>query len=189
MDTRVWMKEQRLRSHLSFDTATWSVSDIFNALDILELRWYELESLDHHIFLYLDAMEFRAAWFIAHTATKEYFDIRKHRLKVDDNEYQLHPAIIYKMYVRFVSIRRSFAQYTMFDTVPPVKDMPETRWADFVQKETRHLTIRKFRDGIATITWEHMMRLSRLRTRFLQRTWFKSICVPVFGRKSTIGST
>jgi hypothetical protein len=105
-------------------------------------------------------MEFRAAWFIAHTASKEYFDIRKHRLKVDENEYQLHPAIIYKMYVRFVSIRRSFAQYTMFDTVPAVSNMPETRWNDFVEKETRHLTIRKFRDGIANITWEHMLRLS-----------------------------
>jgi len=160
MDTRIWMKEQRMRSHLSYDTATWTVADILNALDIIELRWYDLESLDHHMFIYLDALEFRAAWFIAHTAGKEYFDIQKHRLKIDDNEFQVHPAIIYQYYVRFIGIRRSFAQYTMYDTVPPAPDMPVTRWEDFVQKETRHLTIRKFRDRVAEITWKHMMRLS-----------------------------
>jgi hypothetical protein len=62
--------------------------------------------------------------------------------------------------VRFISIRRSFAQYTMWDTVPMITDMPETRWEDFVRTETRHLKIRKFRDRVQDLTWENIGRLS-----------------------------
>lgn len=160
MDTRLWMRDHRMRSHTSFDTATWTVGEILNALDIIEYQWYGLKTLDHHVFVYLDALEHRAAWLIAHTAGLEWFDIRKHRVKVGQNEYQIHPALLYELYVRFVAIRRSFAQYTMFDTRPPLTDMPETRWQDFLTKESRHLKIRKFRDRLADITWEHMLRLS-----------------------------
>jgi len=160
MDTRIWMKKHRLRTHISYDTATFTISDILNALDALELQWYDLKTLDHHIFIYLDALEFRAAWFITHTTGAEHFDIRKHRVKLDDNEYQIHPALFYQLYVRFMSIRRSFAQYTMWDTVPVIKDMPPTRWDDFVATETRHLKIRKFRDRVQDLTWENLGRLS-----------------------------
>ena len=159
-DTRIWMHQQRLHTHPSYDTASYTISDILNALDALELRWYQFETLEHHIFLYLDALEFRAAWYIAHTTGIDQFDIKKHRLKVGDDEYQIHPALVYQLYVRFISLRRAFAQYTMFDTVPALQNMPETRWEDFVAKETRHLSIRKFRDRVAEMTWEHLMRLS-----------------------------
>lgn len=160
MDTRIWMKKYCLRTHMSYDTATFTISDILNALDALELKWYEFKTLDHHIFVYLDALEFRAAWFVAHTAGVEHFDIRKHRLRIGENEFQIHPALVYQLYVRFITIRRSFAQYTMWDTVPAVTDMPETRWEDFVRTETRHLKIRKFRDRVQDLTWENLGRLS-----------------------------
>lgn len=160
METRIWMKEQCLRTHVSFDTSSFTVSDILNALDTLEMKWYDMKTLDHHIFVYLDALEFRAAWFIAHTTGIEHFDIKKRRLKVGPDEFQIHPALIYELYVRFLSIRRSFAQYTMWDVVPPVTDMPETLWDDFVTRETRHLKIRKFRDRVQDMTWEYLGRLS-----------------------------
>lgn len=160
MDTRIWMKEQHLRSHVSFDTATWSTSDLLNALDILEHRWYGLKTLEHHVFVYLDAMEFRAAWLISHTSDVGKFDNRRHRVKLNDYECQIHPGLLYDFYVRFCSIRRSFAQYTMWDTVPPVQNMPETRWCDFIERESRHLKIRKFRDRVSDVTWEQMGRLT-----------------------------
>ena len=76
-------------------------------------------------------LNFAQRGFITHTTGAEHFDIRKHRVKLDDNEYQIHPALFYQLYVRFMSIRRSFAQYTMWDTVPVIKDMPPTRWGRF----------------------------------------------------------
>lgn len=159
-ETRDWLREHAMRSHLSYDTATWSITDILNALDIIEQRWYGLKTLDHHVLIYLDALEYRAAWFIAHTAPATLFDIRKHRIKVSPSQFQIHPALLYQLYVRFIAIRRSFAQYIMFDTVPAIKNMPPTLWDDFLEKENRHLTIRKFRDRVADMTWENLARLS-----------------------------
>jgi len=159
-ETREWMKSEAMRSHASYDTALWSISDVLNALDILEQRWYGFKTLDHHIMIYLDALEYRAVWFVAHTAPAVLFDVRKHRVKVGENQFQIHPALLYQLYVRFVGIRRSFAQYIMYDTVPSVKNMPETRWDAFLTNENRHLSIRKFRDRVADLTWENLARLS-----------------------------
>jgi hypothetical protein len=159
-DTRMWMKRQKLRSHVSYDTAKYSISELLNALDIFELQWVHIESLTQHVLVYLDALEFRAAWFVTHAAGASVFDIRKHRIKIEDNQFQIHPALVYQLYVRFVAIRRSFAQYTMWDTIPPVAEMPETQWLHFVERENRHLKIRKFRDRTADITWENLLRLS-----------------------------
>ena len=159
-ETREWMRRHRLRSHASYDTANWTVSDLLNALDILEMKWYEFETVEHHLMIYLDAMEYRASWFVVHTASADVFNIRKRRLKIETGQFQIHPALIYEFYVRFQGIRRSFAQVVMFDTVPKLDNMPECRWDEFVEKENRHLTIRKFRDRIADLTWENLTRLS-----------------------------
>ena len=48
----------------------------------------------------------------------------------------------------------------MWDTVPAVTEMPETQWLSFLEQENRHLTIRKFRDRIADVTWGNLKRLS-----------------------------
>ena len=170
LDTRIWMKKQRIRTHVSYDTASFTISEVLDALDAIEARWYDMKTLDHHLFIYLDALEFRAAWFISHTSSSKLFDKQKHRLQIINGEYQIHPALIYQLYVRFVSIRRAFAQFTMWDTVPAPEQIPETRWKDFVKTETRHLGIRKFRDNVAKITWDHLLRLSdRPRTSYKAR--------------------
>lgn len=159
-DTRMWMKRQKLRSHVSYDTSKYSISELLNALDVFELQWTQFESLTQHVLLYLDALEYRGAWFVTHTAPASLFDIRKHRIKIGDNNFQIHPALVYQLYVRFVSLRRSFAQYTMWDTVPAIAQMPESQWLSFLERENRHLSIRKFRDCIADVTWGNMKRLS-----------------------------
>lgn len=159
-ETRDWMRENRLRTHASYDAAAYTTADILNALDAFDQRWYALPQLTHHVMLYLNALEYRAAWFISHTASANIFDIRKRRLKLADDEYQVHPALIYEFYVRFMSLRRAFAQYVMWDTRPPITDMPPSRWKDFLQRENRHLGIRAFRDRVQDATWDHMCRTS-----------------------------
>lgn len=159
-ETRDWMRKHALRSHASYDTASFSVADLLNALDIFEQRWRGLPELNHHVMIYLNALEFRAAWLVSHTAPAALFDIRTRRVSLSDDMFQIHPGMIFEFYARFMLIRRSFAQYTMWDTVPPVKQMPESRWQDFVDKENRHLSIRKFRDRVQGVTWDNLCRLS-----------------------------
>ena len=160
-ETRDWMRKHSMRSHASYDTASFTVTDILNALDIFEQRWYTFKELNQHVMIYLDALEYRAAWFISHTAPKVLFDIQTRRVPVgDDDTFQIHPALIFDFYSRFIGIRRSFAQYTMFDTQPPPSQMPESRWDEFISKENRHLSIRKFRDRVQDVTWENQRRIS-----------------------------
>lgn len=159
-ETRDWLKKHAMRSHASYDISTWTIADLLNALDIIEQRWYDFKTIEHHVMIYLDTLEYRAAWFIAHTAPCSLFDIRKHRVKVDESNFQIHPALLHELYVRFIAIRRSIAQYIMFDTSPVIKNMPETRWGDFINTENRHLGIRKFRDCVAEMTWQNMQRLT-----------------------------
>ena len=158
--TRLWMRKHKLRTHSSYDTSTYTVTDLLNALDALEIQWDGFDTLTQHVLIYLDALEYRAAWFISHTAPASLFDIRKHRIKLDDTTFQLHPALVYQLYVRFVALRRSFAQYTMWDTVPAPIEMPPTQWTEFLERENRHLSIRKFRDRVADVTWENLCRPS-----------------------------
>lgn len=159
-ETRDWMRKHALRSHASYDTASFSVSDLLNALDIFEQRWRGLPELNHHVMIYLNALEFRAAWLVSHTAPASLFDIQTRRVSLTDDMFQIHPGMIFEFYARFMLIRRSFAQYTMWDTVPPVRQMPESRWQDFIEKENRHLSIRKFRDRVQGLTWDNLCRLS-----------------------------
>tara|TARA_B110000008_G_scaffold84252_1_gene86065 strand:- start:6638 stop:7843 length:1206 start_codon:yes stop_codon:yes gene_type:complete len=179
-ETRDWMRENTLRSHASYDTSSFTVSDLLNALDIFEQRWYGFKELNQHVMIYLNTLEYRAAWMITHTAPDTVFDIQTRRVAIENNMFQIHPAMIYEFYVRFTSIRRSFAQYTMWDTVPPVAQMPETRWEDFAEKENRHLSIRKFRDRVQQVTWENLARLSeRPRASYNARgsrvSWYQSL--------------
>lgn len=159
--TRDWMRENAMRSHASYDTASFTVTDLLNALDIFEQRWYTFKELTQHVLLYLDALEYRAAWFVAHTASKSLFDIQTRRVSVgEDDVFQIHPALIFEFYARFVGIRRSFAQYTMYDTAPAPAVLPDSRWDEFIGKENRHLSIRKFRDQVQERTWENQRRIS-----------------------------
>ena len=159
-ETRDWMREHALRSHASYDTSSYTVTDLLNALDIFEQRWRGLPELNHHVMIYLDALEFRAAWLVTHTAPADLFDVRSRRVSLDNDMFQIHPALVFELYARFMLIRRSFAQYTMWDTVPPVAQMPDSRWDDFVERENRHLSIRKFRDRVQDLTWDNLRRLS-----------------------------
>ncbi len=159
-ETRDWMREHGLRSHASYDTSTFSVSDLLNALDVFEQRWATFPELNHHVMIYLNALEFRASWLISHTAPSDLFDIRTRRVSIEEDMFQIHPGMVFEFYARFMLMRRSFAQYTLWDTVPPVSQMPESRWSDFIERENRHLGIRKFRDRVQQVTWDNLKRLS-----------------------------
>jgi len=156
---RIWMKENRLRTHASFDAAQWSVSELLYALDAVEHRWTEIRPVDEMLLQYLDILEYRAAWFVMHAAPQRLIDIKKYRLKIDEDTYQIHPMLIYEFYARFCGARRAYCQFTMWECRPP-STLPETRWADFVAKENRHLTIRKFRDCVEQRVWENIIRLT-----------------------------
>jgi hypothetical protein len=155
-----WMKENKLRVNVSYDVSQWTVSQLLYALDVLEHRWDKIRPLDDTLLQYLNILEYRAAWFMTHTCSTRFIDVKKYRLQVDEHSYQIHPMLIFEFFARFGCLRRSFCQYTMWDCVPPVKEMPETRWQEFIENENRHLTIRKFRDCVEQRVWENIIRMS-----------------------------
>ena len=159
--TRTWMRENCVRSHSSYDTSDFTVSDLLDALDILELNWNRFEVLTSELLNYINLLETRACHFISNFQSGNGLNIAKQRTRVDDEgRYQISPAHIFELYVRFISMKRSFAQYTMFDTVPAPQQLPQNRWDVFIDQENRHLSIRKFRDVVSDSVWDNLVRIS-----------------------------
>lgn len=158
--TRSWMKINKLRSHRSYDTKDFSITDILNALDILELRWDTFDVLTDDLLQYINALESRACQLISNFQSGDTLNFAKQRMKIEGSMYQISPAHIFELYARFISMKRSFAQYTMFDTVPSPHLLPPNRLDSFMERENRHLTIRKFRDVVSDSVWEDMVRIS-----------------------------
>lgn len=159
-NTRQWMRTNQVRSHQSYDTTDFAISDILDALDILELNWEKFPQLTSELLTYINALETRCCFFISCFCSENSLNIAKERKKVEENRYQISPAHIFEIYIRFIVMKRSFAQYTMFETVPSPQTLPENRWDAFLKQENRHLSIRKFRDIVADDVWENMVRLS-----------------------------
>ena len=159
--TRTWMRDNCVRSHLSYDTSDFTVSDLLDALDILELNWNRFELLTSELLNYINTLEARACHFISNFQSGNGLNIAKHRRRYDDEgRYQISSAHIFELYVRFISMKRSFAHYTMFDTVPAPQQLPQNRWDVFIDQENRHLTIRKFRDVVSDSVWDNLVRIS-----------------------------
>jgi hypothetical protein len=159
--TRTWMRKNRVRSHQSYDTSDFTISDLLDALDVLEVNWNKFEVLTSELLDYINALEARASYFISHFQTCNALNFAKHRRRVDDEgRYQISPTHIFELYVRFIAMKRSFAQYTMFDTIPSPHNLPPNRWDLFVDQENRHLSIRKFRDVVSDSVWDDMVRIS-----------------------------
>ena len=158
--TRSWMRINKIRSHRSYDTADFTITDILDALDILEMKWGMFDVLTDDLLQYINALETRACHLISNFQDGDALNIAKHRMKIEDSMYQISPAHIFELYARFIAMKRSFAQYTMFDTVPAPQEMPNNRLDAFMDRENRHLTIRKFRDVVSDTVWENMVRLS-----------------------------
>ena len=159
--TRSWMCQERIRTHVSFNTTTWTIYDCLMALDTLEYRWSNIQHKNEQFLLYMDAIEARIALFITHMVPFEILNIDNYRMgNIKDNFFQVHPKAIYECYIRCTTLRRSYCQYHMFDVRPGYIEVPENRWNEFIKKEERHLGIRKFRDNIANRIWDLMLRVS-----------------------------
>jgi hypothetical protein len=159
--TRTWMRQNRIRSHNSYNTSDFTVSDLLDALDILELNWNNFDTLTSELLDYINTLESRASYLISNFQTSNSLNIAKQRTRVDEEgKYQISPEHIFELYIRFISMKRSFAQYTMFNTIPAPPKLPATRWATFLDRENRHLSIRKFRDVVSEQVWENLLRIS-----------------------------
>ena len=159
--TRTWMRENCVRSHSSYDISDFTVSDLLDALDILELNWNRFDVLTSELLNYINLLEARASYFISNFQSGNELNIAKHRRRYDDEgRYQISSAHIFELYVRFISMKRSFAQYTMFNTVPAPQQLPQNRWDVFIDQENRHLSIRKFRDVVSDSVWDNLVRIS-----------------------------
>jgi hypothetical protein len=151
-----WVARNNLQSHSSFNLNTWSFMDVVRALEIVEARFTDLP-WETTLFDYLDLIEYRCAELVTLNYDFSVLDRAAHRLQVSKTVYQLHPTGIQELMARCTLIRRAAELWFMWDSVPP-PEIPSNYMDNFIEKEKRHLTQRKFRDELNNRILENMVR-------------------------------
>ena len=151
-----WVKENHLQATDSFNLNSWSFMDTCRALEIIEANMDVLE-WDETLFKYLDYIEMRAAQLITLNSNFSILDRAQYRIQVSKTVYQLHPAGIHELMSRTTLIRRKAELWFLWDAVKPL-EIQEHYMDDFIEKEQRQMTQRKFRDELANRINENMLR-------------------------------
>jgi len=151
-----WVKENHLQATDSFNLNSWSFMDTCRALEVIEANMDVLE-WDETLFKYLDYIEMRAAQLVTLNSNFSILDRAQYRIQVSKTVYQLHPAGIHELMSRTTLIRRKAELWFMWDAVKPL-EIQEHYMDEFIQKEQRQMTQRKFRDELANRINENMLR-------------------------------
>ena len=151
-----WVKENHLQATDSFNLNSWSFMDTCRALEIIEASMDVLE-WDETLFKYLDYIELRCAQLVTLNSNFSILDRAQYRIQVSKTVYQLHPSGIHELMSRTTLIRRKAELWFLWDAVKPL-EIQEHYMDEFIQKEQRQMTQRKFRDELANRINENMLR-------------------------------
>jgi hypothetical protein len=155
---KTWIKTNYIQSNDSFNLNTWSFMDVVRALELLEARMNDLPWTEE-IFEYLDIIEYRCAEFCTLNYNFSVLDRAKHRIEISKTVYQLHPTGIHELMTRCTLIRRAAELWFAWDS-EPAPNITEHYFDNFIEKEKRQLTQRKFRDELNNRALENMLRPS-----------------------------
>ena len=151
-----WVKENHLQATESFNLNSWSFMDTCRALEIIEASMDVLE-WNETLFKYLDYIELRAAQLVTLNSNFSILDRAQYRIQVSKTVYQLHPSGIHELMSRTTLIRRKAELWFLWDAVKPL-EIQEHYMDEFILKEQRQMTQRKFRDELANRINENMLR-------------------------------
>lgn len=151
-----WIKDNHLQATDSFNLNSWSFMDTCRALEIIEANMDILE-WNETLFKYLDYIEMRAAQLVTLNSNFSILDRAQYRIQVSKTVYQLHPSGIHELMSRTTLIRRKAELWFLWDAVKPL-EIHEHYMDDFIEKEQRQMTQRKFRDELANRINENMLR-------------------------------
>jgi len=151
-----WIKDNHLQATDSFNLNSWSFMDTCRALEIIEASMDVLE-WNETLFKYLDYIEMRAAQLVTLNSNFSVLDRAQYRIQVSKTVYQLHPSGIHELMSRTTLIRRKAELWFLWDAVKPL-EIHEHYMDDYIEKEQRQMTQRKFRDELANRINENMLR-------------------------------
>lgn len=151
-----WVKENHLQATDSFNLNSWSFMDTCRALEIIEANMGTLE-WDETLFKYIDYIELRAAQLVTLNSNFSVLDRAQYRIQVSKTVYQLHPGGIHELMSRTTLIRRKAELWFLWDATKPL-EIQQHFMDDFILKEQRQMTQRKFRDELNNRLNENMLR-------------------------------
>jgi hypothetical protein len=155
-DVQDWIVSNHLQTSESFNLNTWSFMDTVRALEVIEANICNLE-WEETIFKYLDVIELRCSQLVTENSNFTVFDQSNFRIQVSKTVYQLHPSGIQELMSRTTLIRRAAELWFMWEIVKP-PDLGVHYLDQFILKEQRQLTQRKFRDELSNRITQNMLR-------------------------------
>ena len=155
-DVKEWVISNRLQANENWNLNTWSYMDVVRALEIVEAAIQRLPWEDD-IFHYLDFIELRCAQLVSLNWNFTVLDNSNFRIQVSKTVYQLHPTGIHELMSRTTLIRRAAELWFLWES-EPAPPINEHYMDDFILKEQRQMTQRKFRDELSNRITENMLR-------------------------------
>ena len=150
-----YIKKHKLRVYEDPDTDTWSWDVYISMLDVLALRWNDLE-LNQELEKLLKIMWYKASTYTLFIHTKDVLSIDNHTL---DTHAKYHVRLTTESIVmcmsRFVGFERAirlnkkWSKHTL--------TIPDNTYDSFIFLERRHLVTRKFRDSICKWMWDRVI--------------------------------
>lgn len=155
--TRQYMKEERLRVTTSYDVDDWTYTDVLCALHTLESKWKNKRTAWRpECRTYLRYIEHAVDKLVTKASPLYLIDYAPHRGGRDP--YNVKPEGMHELLSLVVNMRRSLVIKDVFK-VKKVS-VPDNDFEGFQERESRHLTTRKFRQTVTETVWDFVIRPS-----------------------------
>lgn len=154
---RAYVRSQKIRQYKDPDPRTWSWDVLVNTLDILCLKWDELE-ITYETEQFLEILWHLASKFTLFIHTKDILSVDNHVEYVKKTKYhvRLSAEAIVTVLSRFVGFNRSLEVCKKWSY--EIETFPsEHNFSSFIYAERRHLITRKFRDNIVKWMWDKLL--------------------------------
>ena len=144
-----YIKKHRLRLYSDPDPKQWSWDTYISLLDLISLKWNELEQNDD-LAQFLRVLMTLAQKFCLYIHTKDVLSVDNHTHDVSNTKYhvRLSPESIVSV-MRLVHFR--FHPYR-FEHLSLKSNIDH-----FIDTEKRHLVSRKFRENVLSWMWDHVV--------------------------------
>ena len=130
------------------DPATFTVTQLITALDVLSMNWSRAHTWDAcQLRKYMHSL-----WSVARKWTLHMHTAMDRGEKQGDY-WKMSPVDIVACMSRYYWFHQTLDQLTWFETdlTTPVPSF----WDAWIKREERHLVVRKFRDALATLVWKN----------------------------------
>ena len=158
LDVHNFCVKNRIRMYQDRDTKTWKMSTWLDMLDVMSLRWRNIEPC-RELYELLEIIWRVSAKMTIFMHGEETLDMEDYVdvIVINDeasNYFRSNELGVMAGLARYYWFQQTLIQYTRWpEEVIPVQNVDDTNWLQWIEVEKKHIFTRRFRDGVADFMW------------------------------------